>query len=228
MIASLARPRAHRLFTVPSATPSTAAVSATENPSRSTSVMAARCSTGSCAIAFSTTIDMSRSASRSRRSAGSPGPVSGNATVGRACRRRIRSRQALTTIRCSQVVTADSARNDPAARYAEISASCRASAASSGSRSVRRATAQSRSLCRRTRVSKAYRSPPAWARISSASPRSGSVTNGEYPPAGAGRRGAVGGLAWSGGSLVAPPVSGRTGPRPGRRRTGHRRPGPAW
>ena len=32
--------------------------------------------------------------------------TSGSGTVGRACRRRIRSRQALTTMRCSQVVTA--------------------------------------------------------------------------------------------------------------------------
>ena len=32
---------------------------------------------------------------------------SGSGTVGRACRRRTRSRQALTTMRCSQVVTAD-------------------------------------------------------------------------------------------------------------------------
>ena len=39
---------------------------------------------------------------------------SGSGTVGRAARRRSRSRQALTTIRCSQVVTADVAAERPA------------------------------------------------------------------------------------------------------------------
>ena len=43
--------------------------------------------------------------------------------AGRAARRRIRSRQALTTIRCSQVVTAESPRKLDARRKAEIIAS---------------------------------------------------------------------------------------------------------
>ncbi len=140
---------------MPSGTPSIAAVSATDQPSTSTSTIAARCSTGSWPSASSTTIAVSRSATRSRLSAGSSGPSSGSGTVARVCRRRIRSRQALTTIRCSQVVTAESPRNDPAALYAEISASCSASAASSRSRVVRSATAHNRSRCRRTSSSKA-------------------------------------------------------------------------
>src|SRR5262249_28108358 len=44
--ANRARPRAHRLFTVPSATPSIAAISETEYPSTSSSTIAARCSAG--------------------------------------------------------------------------------------------------------------------------------------------------------------------------------------
>src|SRR5204862_5292105 len=44
--ASRARPRAHRLFTVPSATWRMAAASATEYPWTSTRTSAARCSTG--------------------------------------------------------------------------------------------------------------------------------------------------------------------------------------
>ena len=50
--------------------------------------------------------------------------------------RRSRSRQALTTIRCSQLLTAASWRNVPALRWAESIASCSASAASSGLRLV--------------------------------------------------------------------------------------------
>ena len=53
-------------------------------------------------------------------------------TSGRALRRRILSRQALTTIRCSQVVTADSPLKLSARLNAEIMASWSASAASSG------------------------------------------------------------------------------------------------
>src|SRR6202044_74356 len=53
--------------------------------------------------------------------------------VGRAARRRMRSRAALTTILCNQVVTAESPRKPSAFWNAAIIASCRASAASSGS-----------------------------------------------------------------------------------------------
>ncbi len=66
-------------------------------------------------------------------------------TAGLAARRRSRSRHALTTMRCSQVVTAESPRKPLAWRKAEIIASCKASAASSASPSVRTATAHNRS-----------------------------------------------------------------------------------
>ncbi len=95
--------------------------------------------------------------------------TSGSSVVGRAWARRTRSRHALTTIRCSQVVTAESPRNRSAARNAEISASCTASAASSRSPNVRSATAHSRSRCRRTSAAKASGSPATWARSSSTS-----------------------------------------------------------
>ena len=64
----------------------------------------------------------------------------------------MRSRQALTTIRCSQVVTAASPRKDPARRNAAIMPSWRPSAASSGLPMVRSATAHSRSRCRREQL----------------------------------------------------------------------------
>lgn len=51
---------------------------------------------------------------------------------------------------CSHVVTADRPRKTAAERKADTSASCTASAASSGLPSVRRATAHRRSRCRRT------------------------------------------------------------------------------
>jgi hypothetical protein len=117
--------------------------------------MGARWSSGNCSSAAVMTSLVSRSDIESRGEAGSFSPVSGSGTVGRDWRRRILSRQAFTTIRCSQVVTWDSARKLPAARNAEMNASWRASAASSGSRSVRSATAHIRSRCRRTSSLKA-------------------------------------------------------------------------
>ena len=90
-------------------------------------------------------------ASTAPRAAGSS-RSSGSGSAARTLRRRNRSRQALTTIRCSQVVTAASPRKDSARRNAEISASWRASAASSGLPVVRRATAQSRSRWRREQL----------------------------------------------------------------------------
>ena len=94
---------------------------------------------------------------------------SGSGSAARTRRRRSRSRQALTTIRCSQVVTAASPRKESARRNAEISASWRASAASSGSPVVRRATAHSRSRCRANRSPKASGSPATWASSSARS-----------------------------------------------------------
>ena len=158
--ASRARPREQRDLTVPEGTPRTAAAWSTDIPSRSTRTIAVRCSTGSRASARPTSRTVSRSASRSRGSAGS---CSGSGTVGRAARRRTRSRQALTTMRCSQVVTRASPRKDPAARYADRHASWTASAASSGSPRVRSATAHSRWRCCRTSASKASGSPATWA-----------------------------------------------------------------
>ena len=84
---------------------------------------------------------------------------SGSGSARRTFAARIRSRQALTTTRCSQVVTAASPRNDPARRYAATMPSCRPSAASSGLPMVRSATAQSRSRCRPKRTPNASRSP---------------------------------------------------------------------
>ena len=106
--------------------------------------------------------------------------------VGRAARRRIRSRQALTTIRCSQVVTAESPRKLPARRKAEIIASCSASAASSGSDRVRTATAHSRSRCRRKSVPKASESPATCCLSSTASDSSapGGSAPGDSAPGG--------------------------------------------
>ena len=101
-----------------------------------------------------------RRAPRGRRAAGS---------AARTLRRRSRSRQALTTIRCSQVVTAASPRKESARRKAEISASWRASAASSGLPVVRSATAQSRSRCRRNSSPNASGSPARWASTRAAS-----------------------------------------------------------
>src|SRR5699024_5782258 len=118
--ASFVRPRAHRLFTVPAATPSISATSLTEYLSTSTSMIGIRWSSGSWSSARYTTRLVSRSSISSRATAGSPGPSSASGTVGLACLRRIRSRHALTTIRCSQVLTADSARNFEAARKADM------------------------------------------------------------------------------------------------------------
>ena len=95
--------------------------------------------------------------------------VTGGRHRRRAARRRSWSRQALTTMRCSQVVTAESPRKSPARRKAEIIASCRASAASSGSQTVRSATAHSRSRCLRNSSPKASLSPATCRRRSSVS-----------------------------------------------------------
>src|SRR5690606_20714522 len=148
--------------------PSISAVSDTEYPSTSTSTIGARWSSGSSSRASLITSLVSRSAIESRGTAGSWWPCSGSGTVGLACLRRIRSRQAFTTMRCSHVVTCDSARKFEAARKAEMNASCRASAASSGSRTVRRATAHLRSRCLRTSSLNACGSPAACALIRSA------------------------------------------------------------
>ena len=92
---------------------------------------------------------------------------SGSASARRTLAARIRSRQALTTTRCSQVVTAASPRNEPALRKAATMPSWSPSAASSGLLMVRSATAQSRSRCRAKRTPKASWSPPTWAASSS-------------------------------------------------------------
>ena len=106
--------------------------------------------------------------------------------TGRAARRRIRSRQAFTTIRCSQVVTAESPRKSAARRNAEIIASCRASAASSASPIVRSATAHKRSRWRRNNWPNASASPVTWRRSNSAS--DGSACGTPHPPDSAGPR----------------------------------------
>ena len=92
---------------------------------------------------------------RSRRSPTGASPrsprssrSSGSASVRRTFAARRRSRQALTTTRCSQVVTAASPRKVPARRYAATRPSWRPSAASSRLPMVRSATAQSRSRWR--------------------------------------------------------------------------------
>ena len=82
---------------------------------------------------------------------------------------RSRSRQALTTTRCSQVVTCASPRKLPARRNAAMYASCRASAASSGLRITRSAMAQRRSWWRPTSTANAAGSPPRCASSSSRS-----------------------------------------------------------
>ena len=87
-------------------------------------------------------------------------------------RRRSWSRQALTTMRCSQVDTAESPRNEPARRKAEMKASWTQSAASSRSPVVRSATAHIRSRWRRKISSKAAGSPATWSASSSVSERS--------------------------------------------------------
>ena len=86
--------------------------------------------------------------------------------------RRSRSRHALTTIRCSHVVTAASPRNASARRKAAMNASCTASAASSGSTAVRSATAYIRSRWRRNSSPNA--SPPSPSTWRASSSRSGS------------------------------------------------------
>ena len=105
---------------------------------------------------------------------------SGSGSAARTLRRRSRSRQALTTIRCSQVVTAASPRNDSARRKAETSASWRASAASSGLPVVRRATAHSRSRWRRNSSPNASGSPARCASIRATSWR---LVDSSTPPA---------------------------------------------
>src|SRR5665648_977937 len=62
-------------------------------------------------------------------------------------------------MRCSQVVTAESPRKESARRKAAMNASCTASAAISGSRVVRKATAHIRSRWRRKSSPKASGSP---------------------------------------------------------------------
>ena len=94
---------------------------------------------------------------------------SGSASVRRTFAARRRSRQALTTTRCSQVVTAASPRKVSARRYAATRPSCRPSAASCGLPIVRRATAQSRSRWRVNSRPNASGSPATWAASSSAS-----------------------------------------------------------
>src|SRR5690606_14023172 len=118
--ASFARAREHRLLTVPSATPSRRAVSATEYPCMSTATTAARCSTGRVISARCTTIAVSTAAVGSPVAATS----SRNAAVGRDLLRRNRSRHELTTMRCSQLLTAESYRNAGALRWADSIASC--------------------------------------------------------------------------------------------------------
>ena len=130
MSASASRPRKQRDFTVPSATPSTCAASATGRPCMSTSTSAIRCPSGSRARASRTSRRVSTDAwwsCRSGRSSSPRSPARRTATFSR----RSRSRQALTTMRCSQVVTAASPRKASARRKAEMKASCTASAASS-------------------------------------------------------------------------------------------------
>jgi hypothetical protein len=119
----------------------------------STSTSAACCSGASCCSAARTSIAVSLLPDGS---ASDWPPVASASSVssswqdvaGRAVRRRVRSRAELTTILCNQVVTAESPRKLSARRSAAIIASCTASAASSGSPTVRTATAQSRSRCR--------------------------------------------------------------------------------
>src|SRR5665648_441651 len=74
-------------------------------------------------------------------------------------------------MRCSQVVTAESPRKESARRKAAMNASCTASAAISGSRVVRKATAHIRSRWRRKSSPKASGSP---AQCAESSSRSGS------------------------------------------------------
>ena len=88
---------------------------ATDSPVRSTSTRAARCSSGSRARAAWTVdggVALGEGVARARPAR----PPRAAGTVGRAARRRARSRQALTTTRCSQVVTRASPRKPPAAR----------------------------------------------------------------------------------------------------------------
>ena len=164
--ASAARPRAQRDLTVPSGTPVIWAASATDRPCMSTRTRATRCASGSSARAWATS---SRCSVAPTSSPGWGGSSSPRGVVGRAARRRTRSRQALTTIRCSHVVTAASPRKVSARRKADSSASWTASAASSRSPSVRSATDQSRSRWRRTSSPNAFGSPATWAASSSAS-----------------------------------------------------------
>ena len=97
---------------------------------------------------------------------------SGSGSARRTFARRSRSRQALTTIRCSQVVTAESPRKDSARLKAEMRASWSASAASSGLPVVRSATAHSRSRWRANSSPKAAGSPATCASSRATSSRS--------------------------------------------------------
>ena len=170
---------------------------------------AARWSSGRVRSALSISHASSRRPNGSLGSIGWALSCSGRGTVGRALARRRRSRHALTTIRCNQVVTWASPRKVAAERCALSSASWRASAASSGSPVVRRATAQSRSRCRPTSVVNAVGSPAACAASSSASGRWSSTVTGEaYSPAG----------APCGCRAARSPAGPRKGPRPRRRR----------
>ena len=148
-------------------------------------------------------VQASRAASESTLESASADPAARASSVGsstplaagRAARRRIRSRQALTTIRCSQVVTAESPRKSPARRNAEIIASCSASAASSGSPSVRSATAHSRSRWRVNNIPNAVALPAQCLRSRSRSDdaASGAIRAAASPGSGAAGTGEAGG-----------------------------------
>ncbi len=118
---SRARPRAQRLLTVPTATSSTSAASATGYPCMSTSTSAARWSTGSSESAETSWRCVSwRSTGAAADSWGSRScsirSVSSVSVARREAAFRTRSRQAFTVMRCSQVVTADCPRKLCAAR----------------------------------------------------------------------------------------------------------------
>src|SRR6476469_9547668 len=150
----------------------------------STSTSAARWSAGRVARAASTA--RRRSSATAACSGSSTGLVkvnddprsrwssrsSGNELARRTLAARRQSRKALTTTRCSQVVTAASPRKLSARRYAATSPSWSPSAASWGLPMVRSATAQRRSRCRVNSVAKASGSPATWAARRSTSERS--------------------------------------------------------
>ncbi len=189
-LGSASRPREQRDFTVPTATPSTWAASATGRRTcrRGRGPRAAPRAGARGPRDVELGLDVGRGVlDDGERRAGAdtvlPGPTSSSSgRVGRTARRGARSRQALTTMRCSQVVTAESPRKRSAARRADTRASWTASAASSRSPVVRRATAHSRSRWRRTTSPKASGSPATCAATSSASVR------GSWAPAAVTRR----------------------------------------